>query len=70
MRKARVSSKYQIVLPPEIRQALGLKPGQEVAFLQVGRSVRLVPIRPIEELRGSAPNLTLEGLREKKDRPL
>ena len=40
---ATLSSKYQISVPKEIREALNLKPGQKLVFLNTGSGVRLIP---------------------------
>jgi AbrB family looped-hinge helix DNA binding protein len=65
-----VSSKYQIVIPQDIRESMKIKPGQKLTFLRVGKEVFLVPVRPIAELRGFAKGMSTEGFREKKDREL
>lgn len=51
---ARVSSKYQVVIPKEIRESMGLKPRATVLFLLDGDTVILRP-RPesyADALRG------------------
>lgn len=68
MATVKMSSKYQIVMPREAREALDLKPGQEFAVLVKGRSVTLVPVPTLEELRGVLRGADLSGLREKVDR--
>ena len=47
-----VSPKYQVVIPKEIREKMGIKPGQEVQFMIYQGSIVLVPLVHIEELRG------------------
>jgi antitoxin PrlF len=42
IRKARLGAKAQIVLPKEARHALGLKPGDTIAFVIDGADVRVV----------------------------
>ena len=49
---ATLSSKYQISIPKEIRDSMNLKPGQKLAFLCVGKSVRLMPQPKLEDLLG------------------
>jgi antitoxin PrlF len=39
----RVGAKGQVVIPKEIRDALGLQPGAEVDFEQDGETVRILP---------------------------
>lgn len=49
---ATLSSKYQISVPKEIRDSMNLKPGQKLAFLCIGKSVRLLPQPKLEDLLG------------------
>ena len=49
---ATLSSKYQISIPKEVREAMHFKPGQQLAFLRVGKSLRLVRVRKMEEFFG------------------
>jgi len=63
-----VSSKYQIVIPKEVRELLDIKPGRQIAILVKGKSVSLVPVPTLEELRGVLKGADLSGLREKVDR--
>ena len=47
-----VSPKYQVVIPKEIREGMDIKPGQKVQMMICKGNIVLVPLRPIEELRG------------------
>lgn len=47
-----VSSKYQIVIPKDVRDRLRIEPGQKVEAFAVGGRIELVPVRPIAEMRG------------------
>lgn len=47
-----VSSKYQVVIPREVREELDIRPGQKMDMVVVNGLIRLVPVRPIEEYRG------------------
>ena len=47
-----VSSKFQVVIPREIREALGLQPGQKVHALQYQNRVEFIPVRPMRTMRG------------------
>jgi AbrB family looped-hinge helix DNA binding protein len=47
-----VSPKYQVVIPKEIREEMDIKPGQKVQMMICKGNIVLVPLRPIEELRG------------------
>ena len=52
MSAVRISPKFQVVIPKEIRQALSLKSGQKVEILRYEDRIELIPIRPIKRLRG------------------
>ena len=47
-----VSSKYQIVIPKDVRDRLRIRPGQRVEAFAIGDRIELVPLRPLAELRG------------------
>ena len=52
MDRVKVSTKYQIVIPTGVREALNLRPGQEVAVLRHRGRIELIPVRPPKEMRG------------------
>jgi AbrB family looped-hinge helix DNA binding protein len=63
-----VSSKYQVVIPKDIREESGLKKGQMCQVISKRGVIALVPDQPLSELKGFAKNVRPAGLREKKDR--
>lgn len=67
----KVSSKYQVVIPEEVREALDIKPGLEVDVLAKDGIVYIVPVKPLSVLRDNikkyGPQSTA-NIREKKDR--
>lgn len=68
MARRRVSSKYQVVIPKEVRERHGVKPGLEMQVISKGGSIILVPDRPLSAFRGILRGMPTEGHREKKDR--
>jgi AbrB family looped-hinge helix DNA binding protein len=46
-----LSSKYQIVIPLDVRESMGLKPGTKLSVLRMGRSIQLVPVPTLAELQ-------------------
>jgi AbrB family looped-hinge helix DNA binding protein len=63
-----ISTKYQIVIPSEVRKRLRLKPRQKLTVLEKGGVLYLIPEGPLKDLRGVAPMVPAEGFREKEDR--
>ena len=52
MTTVKISPKFQVVIPLEVREALGIEPGQKVQVLHYENRIELIPLRPIEETRG------------------
>jgi AbrB family looped-hinge helix DNA binding protein len=67
----KVSPKYQVVIPEEVRTALGIRAGSKVDVIAKGKVAYLVPVQSMEEVRAElAGTLSSKGLRDKKDRSL
>jgi AbrB family looped-hinge helix DNA binding protein len=62
MSTVKVSPKFQVVIPKDIREQLELKPGEELQIYIIDNSVRIQRPRSIRELRGIA-----EGMQWKDD---
>jgi len=58
-----VSPKYQVVIPKEVREKLGLSPGQKMQVFMYGDRIALVPVRSTEQMRGF-----LKGIDTRVDR--
>ena len=52
-----LSPKYQVVIPPTIRNAFQLKPGQKIEVVVYEGRITLVPVGPMRTLRGLTPGL-------------
>ncbi|MFL6246296.1 MAG: AbrB/MazE/SpoVT family DNA-binding domain-containing protein [Thermoanaerobaculia bacterium] len=68
MARTRVSPKFQVVIPKEIRERADIRVGQELQVVAKGGVITLVPERPLSSLRGFAKGIRTDNLREKKDR--
>ncbi len=64
-----VSPKYQVVIPQKARQLLNIKKGQKMQVIAYDNRVVLIPVRPIQEARGSLKGLDTHIERE-EDREL
>jgi len=52
MGRVTISPKFQVVIPKEIREKLGLEPGQKVEAFEYDGRIELIPVRPIRQMRG------------------
>lgn len=47
-----ISPKFQVVIPREIRERLGLEPGQKVQALAYDNRIEFIPVRALKSMRG------------------
>ena len=64
MLSVKVSPKYQVVIPKEIRESLHLIPGQRMQVVQYENRIELIPERDIEELEGFLKGMNTSFKRE------
>jgi AbrB family looped-hinge helix DNA binding protein len=53
----KVSPKFQVVIPKEIRENSGIKAGSKMEIFIYDGRIELVPLKPIRNLKGSLPGL-------------
>jgi len=58
MKTVKVSPKFQVVIPKELRERLKLRPGQDLLMYELNGQIRMEIRTPLKSLRGLA-----EGLR-------
>jgi len=47
-----VSSQFQITIPRKVQEALGIRAGHKVQVVPYGDRIELIPVKPIQEMRG------------------
>jgi AbrB family looped-hinge helix DNA binding protein len=52
-----VSPKFQVVIPKEIREKLGITPGQKIHAVAFADRVELIPIQSASSMRGFVKGL-------------
>jgi len=57
MSTVKVSPKFQVVIPKNIREQLKLAPGEELQIYVLDKSIRIQRPRSIKELRGIAKGM-------------
>lgn len=68
MTTATLSSKYQLSLPKNVRQQLGIKAGQRFTVMAKGDVITLIPQRSMEWARGRLAGADPAGYRDRRDR--
>jgi bifunctional DNA-binding transcriptional regulator/antitoxin component of YhaV-PrlF toxin-antitoxin module len=64
----RVSPDHEIPIPALLQEEAGIEPGMELEVVVTERGLRLVPIRPLMELRGIVQRDDTVPIRDKGDR--
>ncbi len=59
-----ISPKFQIIIPPDIRQSLNLKPGQKIQLVQYNNRIEFIPFKPVQAMRGFLKGLDTSIERE------
>jgi len=59
-----VSPKFQVVIPKDIREAMGIYSGQKVQVLSYQGRIELIPLKPMREMRGFLKGINTEIVRE------
>ena len=67
MHVSKISVKGQITIPKEIRNAIGIKPGDLIAYELRGETVKLRRVNPFDSLFHSAISETLEEWNSPED---
>ncbi len=52
MQTVKLSPKYQVVIPKDIRNAMDLKPGQQIQIVQYQDRIEMIPYKNISDMRG------------------
>lgn len=65
METVTLSSKYQVVIPSQIRKTLGLKPGQKMQVFPYQNRIEFIPVMRIGDSRGIFKGINTTFEREK-----
>lgn len=64
MTSVTVSPKYQVVIPKEVRESMGIFSGQKIQVLTYQNRIELIPIKPMKKLKGFLKGIDTEVDRE------
>jgi AbrB family looped-hinge helix DNA binding protein len=68
MATVKVSPKFQVVIPREVRESLGIRAGQRVQVLTYEDRVEFIPLKPMKAMRGFLKGIDTTVPRD-EDRP-
>jgi AbrB family looped-hinge helix DNA binding protein len=68
MQTVTISSKYQVVIPRQIREKHNLKPGEKFILMSIGDRIEMIPEKKMNDLRGVLSGMDTDPGREKEDR--
>lgn len=68
MNVVKVSPKYQVVIPEDVRRRLKIKPGEKIQVFDFENRIELIPVRSIKEMRGFLKGIDSTIERECDDR--
>ena len=65
MHTVKISSKYQVVIPKEVRDKMAISAGQKLQLIFYKDRIEFIPIRSIREMRGFVKGIQTNLPREK-----
>ena len=60
-----VSPKFQIVIPKDVRESMGIVSGQKVQILTYRNRIELIPIKPMKAMKGVLKGIDTKVRRDK-----
>ncbi|MBN4059914.1 MAG: AbrB family transcriptional regulator [SAR86 cluster bacterium] len=60
-----VSPKFQVVIPKDIREAMGIVSGQKIQMLTYQNRIELIPLSPIKKMKGFLKGINTDIQRDK-----
>ncbi|MBK7103785.1 MAG: AbrB/MazE/SpoVT family DNA-binding domain-containing protein [Ignavibacteriae bacterium] len=64
MTTVKISPKYQVVIPKEIREKMDLRPGQKLQILEFGNRIEFLLLKNIKDARGYLKGIDTNIARE------
>ena len=65
MTSVTVSPKFQVVIPKEVRESMGIVSGQKMQILTYQNRIELIPIQPMKKMRGFLKGINTTVRRDK-----
>ena len=65
MNTVTISTKYQVVIPKEVRNKLGIEAGMKFHVIEYGDRIELIPVKEMKAMRGFVKGVSTSVKREK-----
>ncbi len=65
MKSVTVSPKFQVVIPKVVRDSVGIVSGQKIQMLTYRNRIELIPIKPMNKMKGFVQGIDTEVKRDK-----
>ena len=65
METVTVSPKFQVVIPKNVRESMGIISGQKIQMLTYCNRIELIPIKPMSKMKGFLKGIDTEVPRDK-----
>jgi AbrB family looped-hinge helix DNA binding protein len=59
-----VSTKYQVVIPEDVRKSMGVRPGEKFQVVNYDGRVQLIPLRKMSDMKGLLRGMNTDVVRE------
>ena len=59
-----VSPKFQVVIPKEVRESMGLVPGESLQVIQIGHRIEMIRVKGLESMKGFLKGMNTSFVRE------
>ena len=59
-----VSPKFQVVIPKDIRESMGIFSGQKIQMLTYQNRIELIPLKPMKEMKGFLKGISTDVPRD------
>lgn len=59
-----VSTKYQVVIPEDVRKSMGVRPGEKFQVVNYDGRVQLIPLRKMRDMKGLLRGMNTSVVRE------
>jgi AbrB family looped-hinge helix DNA binding protein len=64
MNTVTISSKFQVVIPQRVREALGLRSGEKAQVIPFRNRIEIIPVREARKLRGYLKGIDTSFVRQ------